>query len=378
MKLPWEIIDKILLYTNNLDIAVKLNRKYCIKYMRKIIKNKFKTLHLKYPCNQYLILEENPNLYNFKEFYVKKDIDFKEIKLYNGDYNCFNDQIAYYSPLIDNNIYTINGDTIQIKLNYNMSESFNNLTLKFFNPYKKSPDYFIECINIQIGGLTMYFIQDIYNYSNIFNQLFKRFTKYENDYTYLPLHFINDNGLLYTPMYHDIIIYIKTRKKMINPTIHCKRYFSNLIQNSCSSMIVYQNHKNMHKQLLHDNLLPIIDIKLNCIYPVYIMYLTSKTNNYKNIKTIELLINNEVIFNETLDTLNQINKNLGYNFSCPVIIFSDIFNQYSYTTINFHGSYTANLRITLDKQNEQEYDIYYINSNILIGHNGMYVLKYNN
>lgn len=377
MQLPWEIIDKILLYTDNLDIAVKLNRKYCIKYMRKIITNKFKTLHVKYRCNQDLILEENPNLYNFKEFYAKKDIDFKEINEINGDYFIFNPQICYH-PRFRDNIYTINGDTIQIKLNYTSFESFNNLTLKFFNPDKKSPDYFIEYIKFEICGQIMYEIDDIYNHSNVFNQLFKRFTKHENDYTYLPLHFINDNALLYKSIWHESIIHIKTRNNIIKPNINCKRYFSNLIQNSYSSMIVYQNHKNMCKQLLHNNLLPIIDIKLNCIYPVYIMYLTTKTNNYKNIKTIELLINDEVIFNETLDTLNQVNNNLGYNFCCPVIIFSDIFDQYSYTTINFRQSYTANLRITLHKQSEEEYDINYIHSNILIAYNGMYTLKYSN
>lgn len=376
MKLPWEIIDKIILYTDNLDLAIKLNRSYCIKYLREIITNKFKILHLFYSGRQETFLINRSELFNFKDYYAKIDINFKEIKENNGNYNLSIQGVDYY-PNFGNIIQSdirVYMKAIEIKLFYKEYESFNNLTLKFFNPDKKSPEYFIEDIKFTLGGSILYEIHDIYNYSNIFDQLFKRYIKHENDYTYLPLHFINDNGLLFTPKYHEIVINIKTKNLLINPCLQGKRYFTDIIENNQVQLAIYQNLKAKKlKQTINEKE---SILKLRSYHTTNLIYLTSETNNYNNIKKIALKFDNKIVFEVTLDTLKHINKNLGYNFSCPVIIFSNIFDKYSDTTINLSRIDNIEIIITQNYiEHCENYDIYTVSNNIIMIQDGMCCLR---
>lgn len=380
MNLPWEIIDKILIHINDLDLSIKLNRKYTskniIKYKHKKITNTLENLHLL--SNGDYTFKHTPEFYDTPDFYD----DLKSLNQ-NKDKNKIN------------SLQEQNGNLLKLII-VDFDYFFNNLELVFFNPNKECVFDFIKNIKFTIGGQTVHDTTfDIKNYYKIFNQLFNKNITHKNGFTYLPLHFIKKNGLLYNPIYQKAEIFITTKRQICNLSIQGNKYNKNVQQeitnqiiykcqviekitiinnkiietiDSWSSIRHYEWEKEKKRLLSINNPDPTkISIILYTNYLSQLLYLTCK--NVNNIDRISMIIYGKIIFDETLLSINTINENLGYDFNgIPVIIFSKIFDRYSNTTLNFSRLSDVKLVITqktFDKN--EDYKIYNVYNSILSG-----------
>lgn len=223
------------------------------------------------------------------------------------------------------------GKSFSITLCKKCKVYFNLLELKIYNPFKLNFDEIFEFISFDIGGQEFDRIYDEL-YINIYNQVFKtKCIRYENDYMYIPLPFIPKEALLYNLENHDIIINCKLKiVDDLKPELYANTYD---IKDDCgkTDMIIYQCQFNGS-----DSVGPAINhkLRLHFNHPVYLMYITGDFD-YGNVEKYVLKFNGESVLEITPEQLDKKNNNLGYKFECPTFVFSDIFEGYSDTTINY-------------------------------------------
>lgn len=221
---------------------------------------------------------------------------------------------------------------------------FNMLELKIYNPQKKNFDKIFDYINFEVSCQEFYRIYDS-TYINMYNQVFKtnREIRYEDEYTFIPLPFIPKEALLYSLEYHSITI--KCRKNydhQFKPELYGNTYkIKESEKSEKSEMIIYQwqytGDESVRPSLNHK-------IRLNFNHPVYLMYIAGDFDQ-NNVEKYVLKFNGEKVLEITHEALNKKNNELGYKFEYPTFVFSDIFEGYSNSTINFSGIDKASVSV---------------------------------
>lgn len=219
---------------------------------------------------------------------------------------------------------------------------FNLLELKIYNPSYLHYDDIFESIRIEIGGQIIDSIDDS-TYINVYNQVFKtnREIRQEDDYMYIPLPFIPKEALLYTLEVHDIKIlarlnltYVRDLKgeyHTLQPELYANKYIIKESDSKVKNMIIYQSQF-CGKEIFGPEMVHKMRLCFN--HSVYLMYIAGNFDQ-SNVEKYVLKFNGEKVLEITPEELNKKNNELGYKFEYPTFLFSDIFEGYSDSTVNF-------------------------------------------
>lgn len=294
--------------------------------------------------------------------------------------------VFLYSKIETNNLYD-NNYMKKLVIVDKRNIYFNCLELKFFNPLKKSFNEIFERITFEIQN------KKIISFDNeefliIIQKLMDlKPTRQEDEYTVIPLPFLLKDNIMYNTEWNHISIKLQMKSFISQPELYGNLYKRthpinklNLraikaIENDSGKKIenneTYETINNRiiqlqsFKEILNDNT-PFSSIKLDFKNLSNMIYFKGDVSK---IETIQLSITNVLTRNFSVNELIELNKNNGYDFDFPVIIFEPKFFKKDSCAINMSRIDEIRLMVWYNI-GAKELSIYNVNINTLITENG--------
>lgn len=216
-------------------------------------------------------------------------------------------------------------DEIELIIDEQDNIYFNELELRIRYPPNSNYDKLFESIRLEIGGQ---WIHMVYNAKSIdiYNKFLKNNKKirFDGEYMYIPLPFLNYNNFLYKLYYHKLKIICRFNENVnkVNVTLYGNKYNFNTNENITQTLYTCAT-SGIEKCNSEDN---ISKLQLAFNHPTSLLTVLDENGNpLENVEKFVLKLNQYSI-EITPGNLIDINKRLGYSFDFPVFIFDPTIN----------------------------------------------------